>query len=343
MDQLAAMRAFLRVADTGSFTKAAESLQMPKPTLTKLVQNLETHLHTKLLHRTTRRVQVTSDGAAYYDRVARVLVELDDIDASMSNARACPKGRLRVEAPSSLATLVILPALSEFLQEYPSIQVDLGVSDRPVDMIGDNIDCAVRAGEVTDESMVARHIGEVHAVACATPAYLREHGTPSHPSELEDRHTMVSYFLGGGRQKEFVFAKDAERITVRGRYRAAVNDSNAYLAAGLAGLGIIQVPTFMVQQHLSSGALQPVLCQWISAPKPIYLVYPPNRHLSTRVRVFANWVTELFANHDLIQRRSTLRMGESGLTPLCELMGGLPMPHGAAASEAQVAEEVAQA
>ncbi|MCW7537128.1 LysR family transcriptional regulator [Aquabacterium sp. A7-Y] len=313
MDQLAAMRAFLRVAETGSFTKAADLLQTPKPTVTKLVQTLESHLHTKLLHRTTRRVTVTSEGAAYYERAARLITELDDIDTTMYNARACPGGRLRIEVPASVATLVVLPALPDFLERYPKIQVDMGVSDRPVDLIGDNVDCALRAGELTDPSMIARRIGEVQSIACASPVYLQKHGQPRHPSELEEQHTMVSYFLSGGRYKNFVFAKDGERVQVKGSYRVSVNDSNAYLAAGLAGMGIIQVPTFMVQQHLSSGALQPVLCQWMAEPKPIHVIYPPNRHLTTRLRVFVDWVAELFANNDLIQRRSTLHLVQLGV------------------------------
>ncbi|WKB54683.1 LysR family transcriptional regulator [Eleftheria terrae] len=319
MDQLAAMRAFLRVAETGSFTKAADLLQTPKPTLTKLVQGLESHLHTKLLHRTTRRVSVTAEGAAYYERAVRLITELDDIDASMSSARACPGGRLRVDVPTSIATLVMLPALPDFLARYPEIQVDMGVSDRVVDLISDNVDCAVRAGELTDPSIIARRIGEVQSIACASPAYLQKHGAPRHPGELESQHVMVSYFLAGGRQKEFVFSKDGERVPVKGSYRISVNDSNAYLAAGLAGMGVIQVPSFMVQQHLSSGALQPVLCQWISEPKPIHVIYPPNRHLTTRLRVFVDWVAELFANSDLIQRRSTLRLANGPMPLACEM------------------------
>ena len=160
MDRFMAMRVFVRVVEAGTFTKAADSLQMPKPTVTKLVQSLETLLRVKLLNRTTRQVTVTPDGAAFYERAVRLLSELEDIEASMSNAQANPKGRLRIDVGTSVAGLIIIPALPAFHARYPDIQVDIGVSDRPVDLISDNVDCVVRGGDLTDQSLVARRIGE---------------------------------------------------------------------------------------------------------------------------------------------------------------------------------------
>jgi LysR family transcriptional regulator, regulator for bpeEF and oprC len=310
VDRFMAMRVFSRVVEAGTFTKAADSLEMPKPTVTKLVQSLETHLRVKLLNRTTRRVTVTPDGAAYYERAVRLLSELEDIEASMSNAQANPKGRLRIDVGTSVAGLILIPALPAFHARYPDIQIDLGVSDRPVDLISDNVDCVVRGGELTDQALVARRIGEFHFIACATPEYLRRHGVPSHPSDLDYGHTVVRFFSPRtGRNFPFDFTKDGERLEIQGRYIVSVNDSNAYLAAGLAGLGIIQGPTFMVQRHIASGELEPVLADWWSEPIPVHVVYPPNRHLSTKVRIFVDWVADLFASHDLIQRRSTLPVG----------------------------------
>jgi len=310
VDRFMAMRVFSRVVEAGTFTKAADSLEMPKPSVTKLVQSLETHLRVKLLNRTTRRVTVTPDGAAYYERVVRLLSELEDIEASMSNAQANPKGRLRVDIGTSVAGLIIIPALPAFHARYPDIQIDLGVSDRPVDLISDNVDCVVRGGELTDQSLVARRIGEFHFIACATPEYLKRHGVPSHPSDLDYGHYVVRFFSPRtGRVFPFDFTKDGERLEIQGRCIVSVNDSNAYLAAGLAGLGIIQGPTFMVQRHIASGELEPVLADWWSEPIPVHVVYPPNRHLSTKVRIFVDWVADLFASHDLIQRRSTLPVG----------------------------------
>ncbi len=277
MDKFQAMQAFVRVVEAGNFTKAADSMALPKPTVTRLIQTLETELQTKLLHRTTRRVSVTPDGAAYYDRATRLLGELDELESSMSHAKANPKGRLRVDVPASLGLAVIIPALPDFHARYPGIQLDLGVSDRTVDLIGENIDCVVRGGELSDQSLVARRIGEAYSLMCATPAYLARHGVPRHPTDLEDGHVLIRY-----------------------------DDANAYVAAGLAGLGVIHALTFLVQGQISSGALQPLLAEWCCEPTPIYVVYPPNRHLSAKLRVFVDWIAELFAGHDLMQRKCSL-------------------------------------
>lgn len=307
MDQLAAMRAFIRVVEAGTFTRAADLLDTPKPTVTKLIQSLEAHVRTKLLNRTTRRVTVTPDGAAYYERVVGLLTELDELDGSMTLSQASPRGRLRIDVGTSLAVLIIIPALPDFHARYPDIQIDLGVSDRPVDLIAENVDCVVRGGELTDQSLIARRIVELHFITCAAPSYLARHGEPRHPSDLERDHHVVSFFHPRtGRPIPFDFALGAERAEVRGRYIVSVNDSNAYVAAALVGLGVIQAPAFMVRPHLDAGTLQPVLSDWTVDPMPLHVVYPPNRHLSSKLRVFVDWIADLFARHDLIQRRSRL-------------------------------------
>lgn len=294
MDQLAAMRAFVRVVETGTFTRAADLLDMPKPTVTKLIQQLEAHLRTKLLNRTTRRVGVTMDGAAYYERALRLLSELDELDASLTLAQARPSGRLRVDCSSALAISVIIPALHEFNALYPDIQLDLGLSDRPADLIGDNLDCAVRAGEITDQSLIARRIGEMHVITCATPDYLARFGRPRHPRDIENGHRIVAYRPAlGGRVLPLVYQSHSETIEVTGRYTIAVNDGMGYLAAGLASHGIIQLPTFMAREPIADGRLVPLLENWCTAPKPLHIIYPPNRHLSNKVRVFVDWLAEL--------------------------------------------------
>ena len=189
------MQVFARVVETGSFTRAAESLNLPKGSVTKLVQQLEERLKVRLLNRTTRQVTVTADGAAYYERTSRLLNDLDDIEASMSNAQANPSGRLRVDVGTSVARLILIPALPDFYRRYPDIQIDLGVTDRPVDLISDNVDCVIRGGELVEQSLVARRVGNMQLVTVATPAYLRERGMPRHPSELESGgHTTVNFF-----------------------------------------------------------------------------------------------------------------------------------------------------
>ena len=217
MDQIQAMRIFVRVVEAGTFTRAADSLSLPKATVTKHVQALEGRLRVKLLNRTTRRVTVTPDGAAYYDRTVRLLTDLDDIEASMTNARANPRGRLRVDVGSSVAQLLIIPHLAEFHARYPDIQVDLGVSDRMVDLIGDNVDCVIRGGELTDQSLVARRIGNLDFITVASPDYLQRKGTPGHPVEIEQKHTSVIYFSAqSGRHYPLEFRQGDESIDITG-------------------------------------------------------------------------------------------------------------------------------
>lgn len=297
MDRLMAMQVFLRVVEAGNFTRAAESMNLPKTAVTRLIQSLEAHLRTRLLNRTTRRVTVTPDGAAYYERASRLLADLDELDGSLSQARATPKGRLRVDVGASVGTLLILPRLPEFHAQYPDIQIDLGVSDRPVDLLSDNVDCVVRGGQLLDQSLVARRVGALDFITCASPGYLARHGTPGHPRDLERApHAIVGYFSARtNRQMPFDYNRGEERHEITGRYVVAVNDSNAYLAGALAGLGVIQAPTFLVEEALATGELVRILEDWQSDPIPMYVVYPPNRHLSAKLRVFVDWIVDLFA------------------------------------------------
>jgi LysR family transcriptional regulator for bpeEF and oprC len=303
-DQIAAMRAFARVVEVGSFTRAAAALSMPKATATKLIQTLEAHLQTTLLHRTTRRVSVTPDGAAYYERAVSLLADLEELDGSMRLSQLNPKGRLRIDVSASLATLILIPALSDFHARFPDIQIDLGVSDRPVDLIGENVDCVIRGGTLTDQSLIARKIAELHFVTCAAPSYLQRHGEPQHPDDIERDHRMIGYLKAGSAQPmPLVFLLNGERREVTAPYTLSVNDGNAYVAAGLAGLGLIHAPIFMVQPYIASGELRRVVRGWASEPIPLHIVYPPNKHLSNKLRIFVDWAAELFARSKLIQQR----------------------------------------
>jgi len=295
MDQLSAMRAFVRVVEAGTFTRAAQLLETPKPTVSKQIQLLEAHLRTKLLNRTTRRVTVTADGAAYYERVVRILADMDELDGSMTLSQASPKGRLRVDVSASIAMLSIIPSLPEFHARYPDIQVEIGVTDRVVDLVAENVDCVIRAGAIADQSLVARRIGAMAFVTCAAPSYLARHGEPRHPRELATDHLVVGYFNGTApRTHPMNFNRDGERIEIPGRYITAVNDSNAYVAAGLAGLGVIMAPVFMVEEHIGRGALRVVLPDWTSDPMQLHIAYARSRHLSNKLRVFVDWITDLF-------------------------------------------------
>lgn len=303
MNKLQAMEVFVQVVDAGGFTRASESLQLPKATVSTLVAGLETALSVKLLHRTTRQVSVTADGAAYYERCLRILADVKDAEESLSRTRLSPSGRLRVDAPTGLANEILVPALPSFFEQYPDIQLELGCGDRPVDLIEEGVDCAVRGGQLADSTLIARRVGMLNFVTCAAPAYLARFGTPTHPRDLE-RHRCINYFSSKtGKIYNWDYTRDGERIEMTLPGVVALNDSNAYLTAGLAGLGIIMMTDVQLGNHGADGRLVRVLQDWVTDPLPIHVVYPQNRHLSAKVRVFVEWVADLMASHPQMRLR----------------------------------------
>jgi LysR family transcriptional regulator for bpeEF and oprC len=301
MDTIRAMQAFVGVVDTGGFTSAAALINMPKATLSACVAELESHLKVRLLHRTTRKVTVTADGAAYYERCVRILEDLRDAEESFTARQASPRGRLRVDVSTSVASRLLLPQLHTFFERYPDIELELGCSDRPLNLLSEGIDCALRAGEVTDQSTVVRRVGTMQLVTCATPGYLEKHGRPQHPNDLL-KHTCLNYFsMRTGELYEWEYSRAGERIVLPVRSQLTVNDSNAYVDACVAGLGIGRLPTYMFQEYPSCGAIELVMCDWLSDPIPFHVVYPSNRHLSSKVRVFVEWVAETLQNHTGLQ------------------------------------------
>ncbi|MDM0111853.1 LysR family transcriptional regulator [Variovorax sp. J22R133] len=304
MDQITAMRVFARVVEAGTFTRAADLLQMPKPSVTKQVQQLENQLRVKLLQRTTRRVTVTPEGAAYYERISRVLAEIDDIEADVTNAQASPRGRLRVDIGSSLANRILIPKLPAFHARYPDILLELGVSDRSVHLIGEGVDCVLRGGVLSDPSLVARRVAQMHYMTCATPDYLKRHGTPATPADLLDGHRVVSYFSSRtGRYVPPRYERGDERIEINGHAVIAVNESTAHLTALLTGLGVAQTYAFMAQPYVDSGALVELLADWEPPPMPVSVAYPSSRHMSAKLRAFIDWTVEVFAPHESVRRR----------------------------------------
>ncbi|MEW5714740.1 LysR substrate-binding domain-containing protein [Pseudomonas sp. SB113] len=305
MDRFDAMQAFARVVEAGSFTKAAETLHMSKTTVTQLVQQLEARLRVKLLNRTTRKVNVTADGAVYYELVLQLLADMDDAETSLSGAATLPRGRLRVDVPSPLASMILVPALPAFYARYPDIQIDMGVSDRIVDMIDENVDCVVRGGELIDQSLMARRVGDLPLGVFAAPSYLARVGPPAHPQELEDSNHRIVGFLWArtGKPVPYTMRKQLESLQIKGRYALAVDDGNAYLAAGLAGLGVLWLPTYMSKAFEARGELVPLFEDWDLDPMPLYVAFPPNRHISLKLRVFIEWVAELMAVHAPVSGR----------------------------------------
>lgn len=296
MNHLQAIRVFARVVETGSFVKAADSLKIPKATVSKLIQDLESFLHVRLLQRTTRSVTVTADGARYYEQTQKIIRDLDEINGNLQGTHRKPSGKIHVNIGGTVATSLVIPALPEFFARYPDIKVELGVSEQIIHLISDNVDCVIRGGTVTDQSLATRLLGGASCITCASPEYLQRFGEPRHPRELEGEHRIVSYHAATtNRLIPAVFQRGDERIEVAGNAVLSVNESNAHIAAGLAGLGVIHTFTYSVKAHLASGALVPVLQDWRPAPYPFHVVYPPNRYLSSRVRVFIDWLVEHFS------------------------------------------------
>jgi LysR family transcriptional regulator for bpeEF and oprC len=307
MNKLQAMQVFVRVVETGNLTRAADGLQLPKATVTTLIQQLEAELGVKLLNRTTRKVSVTADGVAYYPRCLAILAQVRETEESLGQRHASPSGRLRIEVPTLIARLVIVPALPGFFARYPDIQLELGCSERRADLIEEGIDCAVWSGDLDDSTLIARRIGQLYFGTCAAPAYLAAHGQPRHPDELTAHRCINHFSPRTGKIFDWVFAKNGARIQTSLRGYIALDDENSYVTAAEAGLGIAQIPAFVLKEAMERGRLELVLGDWFAEPAPLSVVYPQNRHLSVKLRVFVDWVAALFSEHDGIQLRSTLR------------------------------------
>jgi LysR family transcriptional regulator for bpeEF and oprC len=250
---------------------------------------------------------VTTDGAAYYPSCLAILALVRETEESLGQRHASPQGLLRVEVPTLIARLVIVPALPGFFARYPDIQLELGCSERRADLIEEGIDCAVWIGELEDSTMIARRIGLLYFGTCAAPSYLAAHGQPRHPDELTAHRCINHFSPRTGKIFEWVFAKNGVRTQTLLRGHIALDDENSYVAAAEAGLGVAQIPAFVLKEAMERGSLELLLGDWFAEPAPLNVVYPQNRHLSVKIRVFVDWVAELFSEHDGIQLRSTLR------------------------------------
>ena len=306
MDKFQAMSLFVRVVDTGGITRAAESLGIPNATATTLIQKLEASLGAKLLNRTTRRVSVTPDGAAYYERAVAILAELREAEEALSPHSSTPRGRVRVDVPTLIARSVIVPALPRFFEQYPGIELALACNERHFDLVAEGIDCALWVGGIDDTSLVARRVGFLYFATCAAPSYIAAHGQPTHPRDLAQHRCINHFSPRTGDTVEWVFSKGSERIQAVFPGHLALEDENSYVSAAESGLGISQLPAFVLKEAMERGALDLVLADWFPEPAPLHVVYPQSRHLSRRVRVFVDWLAALIADHDGIQLRSTL-------------------------------------
>ncbi|HDG1686262.1 LysR family transcriptional regulator [Kluyvera cryocrescens] len=291
MDKIHAMQLFLRVAELESFTRAADTLGLPKGSVSRQIQALENHLGCRLLHRTTRRVLLTQDGMVYYERAKDLLSNLDELDSMFQSDPSSVSGRLRVDMPVAVARHVVIPQLPDFLQQYPGIELELSSSDRLVDVIREGFDCVVRVGTLKDSGLIARPLGKLTVINCASPAYLSRFGYPESLDDLST-HALVHYATNiGVRPPGFEVAKENGTQWVKAGGVLTVNSTETYHAACLAGLGIIQAPRVGVRDALHGGKLVEILPQYRAAPMPVSLLYPHRRNLSRRVHLFMEWLS----------------------------------------------------
>ncbi|RKG63671.1 LysR family transcriptional regulator [Corallococcus sp. CA054B] len=293
MDRFDAMKAFTRIVERRSFTQAAKDLGLPRSSVTDAVKQLEERLGVRLLQRTTRHVSPTLDGEAYYQRCVSLLADLEEADAAFVGGQ--PKGLVRVDVQGTLARRVVLPRLPEFLERYPGIELYMSEGDRLVDLVREGVDCVLRAGEPKDSDMVARRVALLEEVTCASPAYLARHGVPESIEALKHGHRMVGFrssLTGSPIPLEFQVGSEVRHVVLP--TTMSVNGAETFVAAARLGLGLIQAPRYRLEEDFGRGTLVPVLPQHPPTPTPVSLMYPRNRQLSPRVRVFIDWLTRGF-------------------------------------------------
>ncbi len=292
MDRLDTMRVFIRVAERHSFTLAATDLGLPRSTVTEAVKQLEARLGVPLLQRTTRSVSTTLDGEAYLGRCRRILSDIEDAESAFSGVE--PSGLLRIDVHGTLARHFILPRLPDFLERYPGIEVYMSENDRYVDLVREGFDCVVRVGELQDSDMIARRIALLEEVTLASPAYLDNHGTPESLDALEE-HVMVGFRSSAtGDLLPLEFTVKGGRREVSLPTRLSVNAAESYIEAARLGFGLVQMPRYHAEAALAAGDLVEVLTDVLPSPSPVSVLYPRNRQLSPRLRVFLDWLGAVF-------------------------------------------------
>lgn len=295
MDKLTTIRSFIRVVDSRSFVRAAELLNMPKSTVTRHIQALEEELGVKLLNRTSRNLNLTDQGMIYYQGALRLLENLEILDGNVRTSAMQPWGRVRVEMPNSLAYCRVIPALPDFLARYPDIQVEVSVGNRTVNLIEQNIDCVMRIGELHNDALIARSLGSLEMVTCASRSYLARHGTPQHPADLARLHTLVQIVSPRSGQSIDHHLHQGEQVEkIAGRWSFAANDSMAARTAALSGLGVVTTYRFLLEEHLKNGEMVALFPDWQGQQIPLHIAWPENRQLPSKVRAFIDWSRALF-------------------------------------------------
>jgi len=293
VDQVKAMKVFVRIYERASFTQAADDLNLPRATLTHTLNQFEAWLGTRLLERSTRKVRPTLDGEAYYQRCVQLLAELEE--AELAFRSVAPKGRLRVDLHGTLARHYVIPALPQFMARHPDIELSISEADRQVDLISEGIDCVLRAGTLSDSTLIGKRVANLRQITCASPAYLRKYGEPQNLDDLKN-HRAVNYVSRTtAKLFPFEFMVDGELREVAIDGAVSVFGAEIYAASAIAGLGLIQCPHYRMETQIAQGLIKEILIKTPPPPMPVSVLYPHNRHMSQRVRVFVDWLGEVFA------------------------------------------------
>ena len=295
MDFLQQLQVFVSIAEHGSFARAADALRMNRPAITNAIAALEASIGARLLHRTTRRTTLTAEGEVFHERAAQLLADARETRNLFGGPGQKPRGRLRIDLPVALAKPFVIPNLPDFARLYPDVDLILGVSDQPADLLADGIDCVLRLGDIAVSSMVSRVVGYVRMVTCGAPSYLAQHGTPLTLDDLP-MHRAVTYFAGRGRHTiDWHFVIDGEDRAVKMRPGILVNETEAFIACALAGMGLVQAVGAGVEEYLKAGQLVEVLPEIATVKRAVSVMYPNRQHLAPQVRVFIDWITALFS------------------------------------------------
>jgi DNA-binding transcriptional LysR family regulator len=293
MDKLSSLRAFVKVVETSSFSEAGRRLRLSRSAVSKYVAELEEDLGVQLLSRTTRRVTPTENGQAYFERALTILADLDAADHAVSQSQATPRGLLRVNAPMSFGTMQLGPALAAFMKQYPELQIQLALSDEHVDPVQDGLDVTLRIADLESSSLIARRIMPIERLVCASPGYLKQHGTPKHPTELRNHDCLTYGYLSTGNQWKLTGTDGDHWISPR--WTLCANNAEVLRDAAVADRGVALLPVFIAANALKAGKLQPILIDYHAPPLSLYAIYPPTRHLAVKVRLFIDYLVETFS------------------------------------------------
>ncbi|WP_429955871.1 LysR family transcriptional regulator [Gluconobacter japonicus] len=299
MDRIDLFRIFIRVVETSSFTRAADILNMPRSTVSTAIRDLEIRTGTRLLARTTRAVSLTQDGKKLYEHCLRLVADVEDIDTLFRKKTDGLSGVLRVNLPGRIGRLIVTPALPDFLSCHPDLCIELGMTDRAVNLVKEQTDCVLRVGPLQDSELISRRIGELSLLNVASPAYLEQSGIPAHPDDLTRHHVIRYASPVTGRVEPWEWMENGANKSTLPPAHITVDNAEALIAGCLAGMGLIQVPAYDVQEHLRNGELVSVMPEWCAEPLPMSILYPHRHHTADRVTSFVEWLERLLKCHVL--------------------------------------------